>query len=361
MRNTLQKPANAEAPISLHSNNVYPPQGTASRTAYPGPRYQEQSREYAAPPQHADHRQFVGQGDPRRPDPIEDDRAQIFGGPSPLDSQQKPKFAKQQLRPFSRNSHMTKYQNEGFMHPPASLPRRNSLAPQNPGAAAPYPASLRGSPQRNRNDQETEREKMLRGHDYLPLTPALITDREKCIAAIWRFNNTTNPSHGASPEERTCFFRQILALRPDPEPPLSSGEVPRPQMEMPFGGCGERVVVEAPFHCDYGYNITVGDDVLIGADCRISDTCTVTIGHRCIISPGVKIVCATYPIDARRRKGSNGTALSRNVVIEEDCWIGSNVTILAGVRVGKSSTVVAGSLLHLVRLVLQPISFHLGG
>jgi len=267
-------------------------------------------------------------------------------------------------------------QEQSSMHPPASVHRSNSsasqysVAPHPPNhnntppnhnnvqaiaqAAATLPASLRPSPQRTRNDQYTEREKMLKGLYYYPLTPALTEDREKCIAAIWRFNNATNPSHGASPEERSRLFRQILALRPNPEPPLSSGEVPRPQMEMPFGSCGERVVVEAPFHCDYGYNITIGDDVLVGADCRISDTCTVTIGARCIFSPGVKLVCATYPIDPRRRMGSNGPALGRNIVIEEDCWIGSNVTILAGVRVGKSSTVGAGSLLHQVCFVPQP-------
>ena len=193
---------------------------------------------------------------------------------------------------------------------------------------------------------------MLKGNYYYPFSPALIEDRERCIAAIWRFNNATNPSHGASPEERARLFRAILSIRPSPEsmPPMNGVEGANAvaSMPLPHGSVGERVVVEAPFHCDYGYNITIGDDVLIGADCRISDTCAVSIGARCIFSPGVKLVCATYPIDPRRRNGSGGPALGRNIVIEEDCWIGSNVTILAGVRVGRSSTVGAGSLLHQV-------------
>lgn len=398
MRNTWQKPANAKAPVPLQSKNGYPPQGTPSRAPYPGQRYQESSPDYGGPPpQHMDHRPSYDQGDPRKPAPVEDDRDQGYGRPSPPDAQQKPAYGKQQPRPYPSNpASMSKYENghrgsiyemppdgqeHSSMHPPASVHRTNSTAsqsqysasshPQNHNntppnhnnvqaiaqAAATHSASLRPSPQRNRNDHYTEREKMLKGLYYYPLTPALTDDREKCIAAIWRFNNATNPSHGASPEERSRLFRQILALRPNPEPPLASGEVPRPQMEMPFGSCGERVVVEAPFHCDYGYNITIGDDVLIGADCRISDTCTVTIGARCIFSPGVKLVCATYPIDPRRRMGSNGPALGRNIVIEEDCWIGSNVTILAGVRVGKSSTVGAGSLLHQVYSNPTPFSW----
>ena len=255
----------------------------------------------------------------------------------------------------------------GSMQPPPRAHRSNSSHSQYSGpssqtqsqsnaqsvAERALSTSLRPSPGR-RDAQLTEREKMLKGNYYHPFSPALMEDRERCLAATWRFNNATNPSHGASPEERSRLFRAILSLKPSPEPPLltngSEGPPPQPTMPLPFGTCGERVVVEAPFHCDYGYNITIGDDVLIGPDCRISDTCSVTIGARCIFSPNVKLVCATYPIDPRRRNGSGGQALGRNIVIEEDCWIGSNVTILAGVRVGKSSTVGAGSLLHQVHL-----------
>ena len=392
MRNTWQKPANAKAPIPLQSKNGYPPpQGTPTRAPYPPPpRYNEVSPEYPGPPpQQPQHRQSYDQGDRGKPINVEDDRDGVYGRSSPPDSTQKSAYGKA-VRPYPSNPpHMSKYQSENghrgsvyevppeappdqSMHPPPSVHRTNSTASQYSTApppnhnntstahnnvqaiaqaAATHPASLRPSPQRR--ETYTEREKMLKGLYYYPTSPALTQDRENCIAAIWRFNNATNPSHGASPEERCRLFRQILSLRPTPEPPGQNGEVPRPNMELPFGSVGERVVVEAPFHCDYGYNITVGDDVLIGADCRISDTCSVTIGARCIFSPNVKLVCATYPIDPRRRMGSGGPALGRNIVIEEDCWIGSNVTILAGVRVGKSSTVGAGSLLHQVRKLVH--------
>ena len=232
---------------------------------------------------------------------------------------------------------------------PGHPPSHNTTPPHQHAQAAAQAALTHTSSRTPQNrSQNTEREKMLKGMYYHPSSPALTEDRERCIAAIWRFNNATNPAHGASPEERIRLFRQILSQKPSPEPPLSTGEAPTTSMTMPVGSCGERVIVEAPFHCDYGYNITVGDDVLIGADCRISDTCSVTIGARCILSPNVKLICATYPIDPKRRQGSHGPALGRNIVIEEDCWIGAGVTILAGVRVGKNSTVGAGSLLHSV-------------
>ena len=147
------------------------------------------------------------------------------------------------------------------------------------------------------------------------------------------------------------FFRQIFSLRPtvDPSaPPLGPHEPPPDPAFVPNGSVGNGVAVEAPFHCDYGYNVTIGNDVVIGADCRITDTCTVTIGNNVVFSPGVKLVCATYAIDPRERKKGKGRALGRQIIVEDDSWIGSNVTILPGVRVGRCSTVGAGSLLHKV-------------
>lgn len=402
MRNTWQKSSNAKQPIPLQSKNGYPPQQvTPGRAPYPPghSRYHEVSPEYPGAPSSSihNHRQSY-EGERVKPINIEDDRDQVYGRSSPPNSHAKPGSAwAKASRPYPSNPPQASKYQEGehrgsmydlnldgqdpnSMHPPPSVHRTGSaqsqysIAPHPPNsnntppnhnnvqaaaqAALTHPASLRPSPSRRNNEQFTEREKMLKGLYYYPLTPALTEDRERCIAAIWRFNNATNPSHGASPEERTRLFRQILNLRPSPEPPLSNGEAPPTNFPLPFGSVGERVVVEAPFHCDYGYNITVGDDVLIGADCRISDTCSVTIGARCIFSPNVKLVCATYPIDPRRRMGSNGPALGRNIVIEEDCWIGANVTILAGVRVGKSSTVGAGSLLHQVDYPMNPPGSH---
>ena len=44
-----------------------------------------------------------------------------------------------------------------------------------------------------------------------------------------------------------------------------------------FGKTGEAVFVEPPFHCDYGYNIEVGDNVWIGGS--VSIMAGVSIGN----------------------------------------------------------------------------------
>ncbi len=198
-------------------------------------------------------------------------------------------------------------------------------------------ASLRAT----RPPGKSEKEKMISAELYHPFDPQLVGERELCKAACWRFNNSTNPTLGISREEREHLFRKILSPQN-----FSSAASP-----SPIGSVGDRVVVEAPFTCDYGYNIRIGDDVCIGANCTIMDTCSITVGPRCIIGPNVNIFGATLHIDPRRRNGSQGPALGKGITIEEDCWIGGGAIILPGIRIGKSSTVGAGSVVTRVSFI----------
>lgn len=102
--------------------------------------------------------------------------------------------------------------------------------------------------------------------------------------------------------------------------------------------------VEPPIHIDYGTNVRLGEGVFINFNCTIIDTCLVSIGAHTLIAPNVSIYSGTHPLDPDVRNGTNGPELGKEVWIEEDCWIGGNVVILPGVRIGKGSTVGAGSV-----------------
>ena len=102
--------------------------------------------------------------------------------------------------------------------------------------------------------------------------------------------------------------------------------------------------VEAPIHIDYGTNVRVGEGVFINFNCTIIDTCLVSIGARTLFAPNVSIYSGTHPLDPDVRQGIEGPESGKEVWIEEDCWIGGNVIILPGVRIGKGSTVGAGSV-----------------
>ena len=245
----------------------------------------------------------------------------------------------------------------GGPHPaPAAVAQAALQQASPPTRPTPPPTSSRSSHHRLSLSQMTEREKMLRGEYYLPYTPALMADRDRCAAAVWHFNNSMNPTTGISSEERLRFFKAILSLRPSAEPtPEGNQRPPTDSFDPPIGSVGPGVIVEAPFHCDYGYNIKIGQDVIIGPDCRISDTCSVTIGSNVVFSPGVKLICANYAVDPRDRRRGKGRQMGRSIIIEDDCWIGAGAMIMPGVRVGRSSTVAAGAVISKVSLSLSTL------
>ncbi|KAG9234389.1 hypothetical protein BJ875DRAFT_16005 [Amylocarpus encephaloides] len=184
-------------------------------------------------------------------------------------------------------------------------PQMHSESPHsNPQMAAQLALSNLASSDRPR----TQKEEMLAGRHYFPFDKELVLERERCNGACWRFNSSTNPNNGVSPEERARQFRDILQPKESAISPTHASPV------NPSGRVGENVVVEAPFNCDYGYNITIGQDVAIGKNCTILDTCEVKIGDRCNIGPNVNIYTATLPIDPKRRLGSRGPSLGRRMM-----------------------------------------------
>ena len=119
---------------------------------------------------------------------------------------------------------------------------------------------------------------------------------------------------------------------------------------------GEAAWVESPVRIDYGTNVELGDNVFINFNCTILDTCKVTIGARTLLASNVSLFSGTHPLDPDVRNGTKGPELGGEIHIEEDCWIGGNVTIIPGVRIGKGSVVGAGSVVTKVSVLRILIS-----
>jgi maltose O-acetyltransferase len=100
--------------------------------------------------------------------------------------------------------------------------------------------------------------------------------------------------------------------------------------------------VVPPFHCDLGFNIKLGKNVLINYDCILLDTGEISIGDNTLIGPGTKIVTANHPHDAEKRR--DWSVSCDPIKIEEDVWIGAGAIILPGITVGARSIVGAGSV-----------------
>lgn len=124
-------------------------------------------------------------------------------------------------------------------------------------------------------------------------------------------------------------------------PPAERGRI-GPALGRLLGSVAEDVIIEAPFHCAYGMNITLESGVYINAGCTILDTAPVRIGARSMLGPSVQIYCAEHHRDAAKR--TEGLEIARSVEIGEQVWIGGAAILLPGVSIGDGAIVGAGSV-----------------
>lgn len=120
-----------------------------------------------------------------------------------------------------------------------------------------------------------------------------------------------------------------------------------------LGFIGNNIRLEAPFFCDFGFNIHIGDNTFIHVNCVFLDNNTITIGKNVLIAPSVHIYTTDYPVHAKKRIISTSNEektvvfvkmKANPVIIEDNVWIGGNSTILPGVTIGNNTTIGAGSV-----------------
>lgn len=90
--------------------------------------------------------------------------------------------------------------------------------------------------------------------------------------------------------------------------------------------------------------IKIGKNLLISPFCYINGIGKITFGNNVIIGPSVVISSGEHVIyNISTPIATNPTTL-KEIVIEDDVWIGANVTILPGLRIGKGSVIGANSV-----------------
>jgi maltose O-acetyltransferase len=159
---------------------------------------------------------------------------------------------------------------------------------------------------------KTEKEKMLAGERYNCLDADLDAERQQVKELLWRHNMTQ-----AAPE-RQAILQQML------------------------GHIGQDSIVEPPFYCVYGKNITIGDHVYLNTSCIILDCNTVHIGHHVMIGPNVQIYTPAHDLQAEAR--IQGWEVAKPIVIEDNVWIGGGAILLPGVTIGRNAVVGAGAV-----------------
>lgn len=102
--------------------------------------------------------------------------------------------------------------------------------------------------------------------------------------------------------------------------------------------------VVAPFWCDYGYNIELGENFFANHNCVILDCAKVTFGNNVFIAPNCGFYTAGHPIDAERRNA--GLEYAYPITVGDNVWFGGGVQVLPGVTIGSDVVIAAGSVVN---------------
>ncbi len=97
--------------------------------------------------------------------------------------------------------------------------------------------------------------------------------------------------------------------------------------------------------CNPTASVSIGENTTIGYHTFIFASEQITIGKNCLIAPFVYLVDSDHEINRTNliNQQPNKTA---PIIIGDDVWLGSNVTVLKGVRIGDGAVVGANSLVN---------------
>lgn len=159
-----------------------------------------------------------------------------------------------------------------------------------------------------------QRERMLSELPYKAWQDGLEEERKESRKRVHRYNNLPPEAE----KEKDALIREI------------------------FGKTGENIFVEAPFRCDYGTHIEVGNNFYANFNCVILDVAKVIIGENVMFAPNVAVYTAGHPVHPDSR--NSGYEYGIGVTIGDNVWIGGNSVINPGVHIGNNVVIGSGSV-----------------
>lgn len=160
----------------------------------------------------------------------------------------------------------------------------------------------------------TEKEKMLSGELYYSNCDELMDERLKA-KDLCHYYNSLKPSQLS---ERMEVIKEII------------------------GKTKDSFIIEQPFICDYGYNIEIGENFYSNHSLTILDVNKVRFGNNVFIAPNCSFYTAAHPIDYETR--NKGLEFGKPIEVGNNVWIGGNVIVLPGVKIGDNVVIGAGSV-----------------
>lgn len=159
----------------------------------------------------------------------------------------------------------------------------------------------------------TELEKMMSGQVFNGTDEEIEAIRTHATHALKAFNNNTDES------QRDALQKDL------------------------FGKIGMSMV-RAPFHCEFGKTIEIGEETFINMNVVMLDGAKITIGSHVLIGPSVQLYTASHSLDYRSRL--KWETFCKPITIEDSVWIGGNSVINQGVTIGARSVIAANSVVN---------------
>lgn len=159
-----------------------------------------------------------------------------------------------------------------------------------------------------------EKEKMINGKPYNSSDHTLKADRKRAKEITYDYN-MTNPS---DTNKKNNLIKELL------------------------GSVGKNFIIEQPFRCDYGYNISIGENFFSNYNCTILDCAKVTIGNNVLFAPNVSLFTAGHPIHFEPRNA--GVEYAFPITIGDNVWIGGCVIVNPGITIGSNVVIGSGSV-----------------
>lgn len=162
-----------------------------------------------------------------------------------------------------------------------------------------------------------------------------MTEKEKMLAhKLYDANYDRELLEERTKAKELCY--DYNQLRPSDE----AGQ--RAILKKLLGKTGERFCITAPFWCDYGYNIELGENFYSNHNLVILDGGKVTFGENVFVAPNCGFHTAGHPIDFELR--NQGLEYAYPITVGSNVWIGAGVQVMPGVTIGDNVVIGGGSI-----------------
>lgn len=163
-------------------------------------------------------------------------------------------------------------------------------------------------------DFKRHQENMLAGDPYDDGAAEINEKREQA----YKLNKEYNDSFGQPIEKRNIILKRLLR------------------------SIGDNVMFDTNFRCEFGCNITIGNNFFANFDCIMFDGGEIKIGDNVMFGPRVGVFTSNHSIGPKERAGQ--WCVAQGVKIGSNVWCGANVTINPGVEIGDNTIIGSGSV-----------------